>query len=352
MRLPNSTRALGRTSQQTLLAAAVFLAGCHLLTEGQGDSPSDSEDAGSISSPASECDLACTASSHCELHNQTPVCVADDAPGKADAGATTQPPPPPKGACNLACTQGRHCVVEAQGPACVLDSTPAAVDASTPAKVDAGPPAAACNLACVVGKHCAITPQGATCVPDKPAVIDASVPVTTPCGAKTCGADEQCCSASCGICEPQGGLCPAIACLPDAGPPKVTCASTLCKTGTYCDDITGTPECKPLPSCDTVKCSSGFRCELVQVQCIRAPCPPQPQCVPDAPGVCNLDCKSGTHCVVGKDGPSCVSDNSGPSCGKKTCGANQICCSPSCGICGTAKGACPAIACAPSDGTQ
>ena len=38
------------------------------------------------------------------------------------------------------------------------------------------------------------------------------VPEGPSCGAKTCGADEYCCSASCGICETVGAMCPAIAC--------------------------------------------------------------------------------------------------------------------------------------------
>lgn len=29
----------------------------------------------------------------------------------------------------------------------------------------------------------------------------------------------------------------------------------------------------------TVKCSAGFECQLVEVTCVRAPCFPQPQCV-------------------------------------------------------------------------
>lgn len=34
-------------------------------------------------------------------------------------------------------------------------------------------------------------------------------------------------------------------------------------------------------TCANVRCMAGTHCEMVQVQCIRAPCPPLPQCVAD-----------------------------------------------------------------------
>lgn len=345
-----------------LLAAVCLLAGCQLLTGGQG---STDEPADASTSPASACNLACVQGSHCEVQSQGPVCVPSDVPvatPTVDAAVV-----PPAAVCSLACSAGSHCAVQPQGPACVPDVTMVIVDAGPPVPV-------ACNLLCAAGRHCKVTATGPSCVLDKPVVIiDASLPLETPCGDTTCAADEKCCSASCGICEPKGGLCPAIACELDASVPKETCAAALCPSGTfcddstgtvackplpscaaalcpsgtYCDDITGTVECKPLPSCDTVKCTAGTTCELVQVQCIRAPCPPLPQCVTKGPQVCNLACKGGTHCVVTNSGPLCEPDPGGVSCGKKTCSGGQICCSASCGICGSAGGACPAIACAP-----
>jgi hypothetical protein len=36
-------------------------------------------------------------------------------------------------------------------------------------------------------------------------------------------------------------------------------------------------------TCDNVRCMAGTHCEMVQVQCVRAPCDPVPECKPDAP---------------------------------------------------------------------
>jgi hypothetical protein len=255
-------------------------------------------------------------------------------------------------ACNLACVQGTHCTVGAGGPSCVPDIKPPVTtpDAGTPAiETDAGqPPVETCTLTCGAGRHCQIGSKGQSCVADEK---DAGS--ETACGSETCAADEKCCNASCGMCEPRGTACPAIGCpVPDAGPPKQTCANTKCPPRSYCDDISGSAECIALPSCDTVKCTATTTCELVQVQCVRAPCPPLPMCVPKAPEVCNLACKPGMHCAFTNNGPKCEADEPDVSCGKNTCGAGQVCCNASCGICGSPKGACPAIACAPNDQTD
>ena len=39
-----------------------------------------------------------------------------------------------------------------------------------------------------------------------------TAPVGEPCGASTCGADEVCCNASCGICTPPGWFCTQQVC--------------------------------------------------------------------------------------------------------------------------------------------
>jgi hypothetical protein len=57
------------------------------------------------------------------------------------------------------------------------------------------------NVLCVIGDHW--DSKLCKCVPDSTGVA---------CGAKHCSAGEYCCSASCGICERIGAMCPAIAC--------------------------------------------------------------------------------------------------------------------------------------------
>lgn len=338
----------------SLFVVALGSAGCQLSTDGQSGPELEVDASSAPSTSPNVCNLTCARGSHCELHAQGPVCAANSEP-EVDAGTGIVPPTTtPPAACNLACTQGTHCAVGAQGPACVPDtkppvgSTPDAGSAN-PEKDAGKPPSETCDLSCGSGRHCLLTPKGQLCVPDEK--VDAGS--ETACGSETCAADEKCCSASCGLCEPRGSACPALVCPGfDAGVPKQTCANTKCPAKTYCDDITGTAECLPLPSCDTVKCTPTTTCELVQVQCFRAPCPPLPMCVPNKPQVCDLMCKVGSHCVFTANGQKCESDDSGMSCGKNTCSAGQVCCNASCGICGSPKGACAAIACVPTDETD
>jgi hypothetical protein len=83
-----------------------------------------------------------------------------------------------------------------------------------------------------------------------------------------------------------GTAAPAPAVVPSSdGPGPSTdvsrsCAVVLCGPNTYCDDASGEAKCLPSPSCVNHACAPGQRCELQQVQCIRAPCPEQPVCVP------------------------------------------------------------------------
>ena len=75
--------------------------------------------------------------------------------------------------------------------------------------------------------------------------------------------------------------------------------------------------------CD-LKCDPGSHCELVQVACIQAPCPPQPECVPDAEkkfcgGFAGFDCPGGGTCV---DDPS---DDCDPMNGGADCGGMCVC---------------------------
>lgn len=113
-------------------------------------------------------------------------------------------------------------------------------------------------------------------------------PLGPECGRTSCNVGDVCCNASCGICTPPDGMCTQQVCLeeePAAGEPTgITCVN--------------------------VRCASGTHCEMVEVQCIRAPCNPVPQCTPHVP-----------------------SPESGASCGQNTCAAGQECCNQSCGIC-------------------
>jgi hypothetical protein len=85
------------------------------------------------------------------------------------------------------------------------------------------------------------------------------------CGAATCAAGAVCCNPSCGICTAPGGMC----------------------TQQFCDELTGDAavgdsQPKEPVTCDDIRCADGTHCEMPEVQCIRAPCMPVPECKPDA----------------------------------------------------------------------
>ena len=84
------------------------------------------------------------------------------------------------------------------------------------------------------------------------------------CGAAMCAEGQICCNPSCGICTPPDGMC----------------------TQQFCDAPAGAegaaPSGEPGSTCDNVRCVAGTHCEMTQVQCIKAPCPPVPECRPDA----------------------------------------------------------------------
>ncbi|HEX5659426.1 MAG TPA: hypothetical protein VFX59_19660 [Polyangiales bacterium] len=84
------------------------------------------------------------------------------------------------------------------------------------------------------------------------------------CGQNVCHGGQVCCNPSCGICAPPDGMC----------------------TQQFCDTpqtAEGTQESLPAAptTCDHVRCAGGTHCELVEVQCIKAPCPPVPECKQD-----------------------------------------------------------------------
>lgn len=138
------------------------------------------------------------------------------------------------------------------------------------------------------------------------------------------------------------------------------------------------------PACDP-ECEVGTHCALVEVQCIRAPCPPQPECVesPQCGGFAAFACPgAGTceddprdDCDPQKGGADCsgictcpvrevcqngqvwngspevcacaATDGSGEpeKCGDTVCAEGMVCCNASCGICAPPDGACIEIAC-------
>lgn len=84
------------------------------------------------------------------------------------------------------------------------------------------------------------------------------------CGQIVCHDGQICCNPSCGICAPPDGMC----------------------TQQFCDapeTADGTPAALPdaPTSCDNVRCAAGTHCELVEVQCIQAPCHARPECKQD-----------------------------------------------------------------------
>ncbi|KAL4114833.1 hypothetical protein KRP22_005254 [Phytophthora ramorum] len=105
---------------------------------------------------------------------------------------------------------------------------------------DGAQDAAVCNLACVKGKTCKL--QQVQCITTPCNPVPTCVPVETeppePVCTKKCSKDEK-------------------------------CMINSADNSQYC-----------LTPCATVRCSSGYTCQVEQVQCIRAPCPPVAVCKP------------------------------------------------------------------------
>jgi len=274
--------------------------------------------------PEPVCEAECQAGQHCELLevqcfappcDPVPTCVDDEVYG-----------------CELIdCQIGYTCIEDEKGNGQCIAQDPCT------------------EHMCEEGQHCELLFP-----PCAPPPEDQTVPPDYCRPIPACVDNETCAAASCPVdttCDDSTGR---IECIPQGGE---SCAAALCPIDTYCDDISGKVECIPLPSCNTVKCSAGHHCELQDVVCVRAPCPPLPACVPDDP-CANLDCANGCELIDCKPGATCVEDaqgngscvpSTGPDCGSNTCAAGQVCCNASCGICTPPDGVCIQLACEPKE---
>ncbi len=332
------------------LAASSFL-GCSTFGGGTGNNSDVDPSAGGSQLGATETDgedaacaaVSCLEGTHCEVVEVQ--CVRAPCPPVAqcvpneDSGVTCA---------NVRCEAGTFCLETPQGPACVPEGT-----------------ATCAATSCLEGTVCVESREGARCLP-----ADGE-----PCGDAVCGEGLVCCNASCGICAPPDGVCITIACEQGERP----CHLTDCPDGTYCDDVSGEAECLPNPSCDAVRCEEGTHCELQEVQCVRAPCPPVPVCVADATDGCAaLDCDNcaivdgEARCLPAECPHPCAAVLCGPGtvceatsvecvtepccpvaacvpaetpCGDTTCAAGEECCNASCGICTPPGWSCIQTAC-------
>ena len=102
----------------------------------------------------------------------------------------------------------------------------------------------------------------------------------------------------------------------------------FCQYGHVIDDKgCQTCGCNPAPTsdpCAGLACAPGTHCEASAVMCVKAPCPAQAACVPDAPkvtcgGIAGIACPGGGTCV---DDPSDMCD---PKAGGADCGGICTC---------------------------
>jgi hypothetical protein len=313
-----------------LMPLSLLLSACQLVVSPSGD-PNEESEAGV---EARACgDRTCGAGTVC-CNASCGICAA---PGNVCIQIACEPDDQGATCSTVLCGPGKLCMEAPAGAVCV------------PAEENP------CNLIdCQPESTCKVEQGEPVCVPIKGS--DAGAPVKRDAGASTplidggpsgpvsdAGSGEP---LDAGSPQLDSGSALDAGSEKDAGTrrdsgvvvnPPLTCATVLCASGTYCDDISGQPQCIPLPSCATVKCSAGYHCELEQVVCVRAPSPPQPQCVPDGDpsDPCGGKCKANQYCQV-------IPIN----CITTPCPAPVAQCLPrsSCGGC-TGKGACLDIAC-------
>lgn len=183
-------------------------------------------------------DDECAPDEHCEI-DATPSPVEIGCSGAGECPCDDEPP---RGVCvpdPASCTSDDEC---GAGEHCELQSDVVTDDTR-------------CLGPCADGEPCRCggTPQG-VCVPDP----------------TSCTSDSEC--------------APGEICEIDEVPPPCECPAGA--QDCVCGGQRVAGVCVPLPQtdpCDGVTCGAGEHCEVEPVECVRAPCPPQPICVPDDP---------------------------------------------------------------------
>ena len=142
-------------------------------------------------------------------------------------------------------------------------------------------------------------------------------------------------------CDLQNGGCPRdrkctlvdVVCVRAPCPPIVECVDPCkkfpCPTGSVCEVFVGPPFgvepfCNPSCDLDNGGCPKDKKCRLNQVFCIRAPCPPVVECIDPCKG---FNCPSGSKCEVFVGPPFGQEAFCQPSCDLDNggCPANKIC---------------------------
>jgi hypothetical protein len=206
--------------------------------------------------------------------------------------------------------------------------------------VDDCEPASCDSLVCPDAQHCEL--QEIVCITTPcdpiPTCVD-DVPTTGPfCGGIAgfpCPGEGECVDDPSDDCDPAmgGADCGGVCTCPVIG---------LCVAGQVWNDSPEVCGCMPEENpCNLVDCVPGNVCVVQDGEAV---------CIPDTGGGTNpcafTLCPINTECVVvGGEAVCKPAGGGGERCGDTTCGAGQVCCNSSCGICTPPDGACIQIAC-------